>query len=86
MDVLDQILDSLRLTGGVVVDARAHGDWCMIAQFTREYCSLYFPVPGTLVGYHYIRAGNLVNDPRLTSGNVSIGEIQMPRLHLAVHA
>lgn len=59
MDILDEILDSLRLTGGVVVDARAKGDWCMISQFTREHCALYFPVPGTLIGYHYIRTGEL---------------------------
>ena len=57
MDVLEEILDSLRLTGGVVVDARASGDWCMISQFTREHCARYFPVPGSLIGYHYIRSG-----------------------------
>ena len=59
MDVLDQILDSLRLTGGVVVDARAKGEWCMISQFTHDSCAAYFPVPGTIIGYHYIRAGEL---------------------------
>ena len=59
MDVVEEILDSLRLTGGVVVDARAHGDWCMISQFTPESCARYFDVPGTLVGYHYIRTGQL---------------------------
>ena len=59
MDVLEEILDSLRLTGGVVVDARAQGDWCMISQFTRDHCALYFPVPGTLIGYHYVRTGEL---------------------------
>jgi AraC-like DNA-binding protein len=59
MDVVDEILDSLRLTGGVVVDASARGDWCMISQFTPESCARYFPVPGTLVGYHYIRSGQL---------------------------
>lgn len=59
MDVVDEILNSLRLTGGVVVDASAKGDWCMISQFTPESCARYFPVPGTLIGYHYIRSGRL---------------------------
>ena len=59
MDVLDEILGSLRLTGGVVVDARANGDWSMVSQFTAEHCAAYFPVPGTLVAYHYIRRGEL---------------------------
>ena len=59
MDVLGDILSSLHLTGGVVVDARAAGDWCMISQFTAEHCAAYFPVPGTLIAYHYVRSGEL---------------------------
>ncbi len=59
MEVLDEILGSLRLTGGVVVDCRAQGDWCMISEFTAEHCAEYFPVPGTLIGYHYVRSGEL---------------------------
>lgn len=59
MDVLGDILSSLHLTGGVVVDARVAGDWCMISQFTAEHCAKYFPVPGTLIGYHYVRTGEL---------------------------
>ena len=59
MDVLDDILSSLRLTGGVVVDARMHGDWCLVSEFTAEHCAVYFPVPGTLIAYHYVRSGEL---------------------------
>src|SRR6266496_2449759 len=59
MDVLGDILSSLHLTGGVVVDARLRGDWCMISQFTAEHCAAYFPVPGTLIAYHYVRSGEL---------------------------
>ena len=56
---LDDILSSLRLTGGVVVDAQAHGDWCMVSQFSPEHCGAYFPVPATLIGYHYVCSGEL---------------------------
>jgi pimeloyl-ACP methyl ester carboxylesterase/AraC-like DNA-binding protein len=59
VDVLGDILSSLHLTGGVVVDARCAGDWCMISQFTAQRCAQYFPVPGTLVAYHYVRSGEL---------------------------
>jgi len=59
VDVLDDILASLRLTGGVVVDAQMHDDWCLVSQFTAEHCAAYFPVPGTLIAYHYVRAGEL---------------------------
>ena len=37
MDVLDDILSSLRLSGGVVVDAEFAGDYCVPAQFTPEH-------------------------------------------------
>ena len=59
MDTLTQILTSLRLTGGVVIDMKAMGDFCLIAQFTRESCARFFPVPGTIIGYHYVRSGSL---------------------------
>jgi pimeloyl-ACP methyl ester carboxylesterase/AraC-like DNA-binding protein len=59
MDVLDDILGSMRLSGGVVVDCVAHGDWALASQFTAEHCAAYFPVPGTLIGYHYVRSGEL---------------------------
>ena len=59
VDVLDDILASLRLTGGVVVDAQMHDDWCLVSQFTAEHCAAYFPVPGTLIAYHYVREGEL---------------------------
>ncbi|HEX8841172.1 MAG TPA: alpha/beta fold hydrolase [Sphingomicrobium sp.] len=59
MDALDEILSSLRLSGGVVVDFVAQGDWCLSAQFTAEHCAAYFPVPGTLIAYHYICSGDV---------------------------
>jgi AraC-like DNA-binding protein len=76
--VVDEILASLRLTGGVVVDAQARGEWCMISQFSPEHCAVYFPVPGTLIGYHYIREGELwaevegVPPVRLRAGSVIV--------------
>jgi pimeloyl-ACP methyl ester carboxylesterase/AraC-like DNA-binding protein len=59
MDALSDILSSLHLSGGVVVDAHVAGDWCMISEFTAEHCAKYFPVPGTLIAYHYVRSGEL---------------------------
>ena len=37
MDVLDEILGSLRLTGGVVIDGAFSGDFCVLAQFTPQH-------------------------------------------------
>jgi AraC-like DNA-binding protein len=58
MDVLDEILSSLRLTGGVVIDGEFTGDFCVRAQFTPGHCAPWFPVPETLIAYHYVRAGH----------------------------
>jgi AraC-like DNA-binding protein len=60
MDVLDEILGSLRLTGGVVVDAEFSGDYCVRAEFTPAHCAPWFPTPLRLISYHYVRSGRTV--------------------------
>jgi len=60
MDVLDEILSSLRLTGGVVIDAEFSGDYCVRAQFTPDHCSPWFPTPKTLISYHFVRSGRTI--------------------------
>ena len=60
MDVLDDILGSLRLTGGVVIDGEFTGDFCVLAQFTPDHCAPFFPLPDTLISYHYVRSGRAI--------------------------
>jgi len=60
VDVLSDILGSLRLTGGVVIDADLHGDFCVRAQFTPAHCAPFFPTPDTLISYHYVRCGRMI--------------------------
>src|SRR5205823_3449610 len=60
MDVLDEILGSLRLTGGVVVDGEFSGDFCVLAQFTPNHFAPFFPIPETLISYHYVRSGQML--------------------------
>jgi pimeloyl-ACP methyl ester carboxylesterase len=57
MDVLGDILSSMRLTGGIVIDAEMAGDWCLASQFTKEHCAAFFPAPAHVIGYHYVRSG-----------------------------
>ena len=52
MDVLDEILSSLRLTGGVVIDGEFSGDFCVHAEFTPKQFAPFFPHPETLISYH----------------------------------
>jgi pimeloyl-ACP methyl ester carboxylesterase/AraC-like DNA-binding protein len=76
MDVLDEILSSLRLTGGVVIDGEFGGDFCVRAQFTPDHCAPFFPVPDTLIAYHYVRSGEMVVElDGLPPAAVSAGEI-----------
>src|SRR5918995_754687 len=60
MDVLTDILSSLRLTGGVVIDGEFSGDFCVLAQFTPDHCAPFFPMPETLIIYHYVRSGRMI--------------------------
>jgi pimeloyl-ACP methyl ester carboxylesterase/AraC-like DNA-binding protein len=59
VDVLTDILSSMRLSGGVVIDAEMAGDWCLTSQFTPEDCAAFFPMPVHVIGYHYVRSGRL---------------------------
>ena len=76
MDVLDDILGSLRLTGGVVIDGEFSGDYCVRAQFTPDHCTPFFPTPDKLISYHYIRSGRVIveveGQPPVTLGPGSI--------------
>jgi pimeloyl-ACP methyl ester carboxylesterase/AraC-like DNA-binding protein len=60
MDVLDEILSSLSLTGGVVIDGEFSGDFCLPAHFGPKHFEPFFPQPETLISYHYVRSGQMV--------------------------
>jgi pimeloyl-ACP methyl ester carboxylesterase/AraC-like DNA-binding protein len=60
LDALDQILSSLRLTGGVVIDADLTGEFSLLAQFTPDHYAPFFPQPETLISYHYVRSGRAI--------------------------
>jgi pimeloyl-ACP methyl ester carboxylesterase/DNA-binding transcriptional LysR family regulator/AraC-like DNA-binding protein len=60
LDILDDILGSLRLSGGVVIDGEFSGDFCVAAEFTPGHFEPFFPVPNKLISYHYVRSGKLI--------------------------
>src|SRR4030095_14433521 len=59
MDVLTDILESMRLSGGVVVDGSTRGDWCLLSKFNDEDRAKMAPGAAELVAYHYIRSGRV---------------------------
>jgi hypothetical protein len=60
MDPLLDILASLRLTGGVFLDAEFTAPWCVAAKVGPEDCRPFLPQPHSIVAYHYVTAGRLV--------------------------
>lgn len=78
MDVLADILSSLRLTGGVVIDGKLSGEFCVLSQFGVDQCAPFFAVPDMIIGYHYVRSGELLvqveggGEVRLGAGEVAI--------------
>ncbi len=59
VDVLDEVLDSLKLTGGVVIDGEFSRDFCVLAHFTPKHFAPFFPQPERLISYHFVRSGSL---------------------------
>jgi pimeloyl-ACP methyl ester carboxylesterase/AraC-like DNA-binding protein len=86
MDVLTQILSSLRLTGGVVIDGEFSGDFCVHAEFTPKHCAPFFPLPDRLIAYHFVRTGKMIIEvdghPPATLGPGSIAILPRNDPHL----
>lgn len=59
MSVIQQMMSAHRLVGAIVYDAVLLGDWSMLSQFDVQHCAPYFPVPESIVAYHYVRRGQL---------------------------
>ena len=60
MDPLSDIFRSLRLSGGVFLDARFTAPWCVTAQLTPEDCRAFLPKPASLIAYHVVTAGEML--------------------------
>jgi AraC-like DNA-binding protein len=59
MEVIDDVLSTMRLAGGVILDAEFRGEWAILSSFTPMACSQFFPVRGSLISYHFVREGEL---------------------------
>jgi AraC-like DNA-binding protein len=58
-DAVEDILAAMRLSGGIFVDAEFRGDFSVASHFIKDQCALYFPVTGSLIGYHFVEHGEL---------------------------
>lgn len=58
-DPVDEILSAMHLSGGVFIDAEARGNWSIASHFLPDQCAMFFPVTGSLIGYHYMVEGEM---------------------------
>jgi AraC-like DNA-binding protein len=58
-DALADVLRSVRLTGGVFLDAHFTAPWCVSAQLSARACEPFLANPVQLIAYHYVLEGRL---------------------------
>lgn len=59
MDVVDDILRSMRLTGAVFLDAEFTAPWCVTAQVGPQDCQPFMTPPAHIIAYHYVIEGGV---------------------------
>lgn len=59
-DPLADVLRSVRLTGGIFLNAHFTAPWCVTANVTAEDCRPFLADPVQLIGYHFVREGRLL--------------------------
>ncbi len=60
MDALLDLVRSMRLTGGVFLDAEFTSPWCVHSQVGPEECGRFAVSPAYVIGYHYVVEGRLL--------------------------
>jgi AraC-like DNA-binding protein len=60
MDVVLDMLQRLRLNGGLFLDAEFTAPWCVRAQVGPEDCLPFVPQPRHIIAYHYVTEGELL--------------------------
>ncbi|MDZ7750624.1 MAG: AraC family transcriptional regulator [Gammaproteobacteria bacterium] len=76
MDMLVELLQGTRLSGGIFLDVEFTAPWCVSAKVEPEDCSPHAPVPRHIIAYHYVTEGQaLVGVEGLPAMAVRAGDI-----------
>jgi AraC-like DNA-binding protein len=76
IDPLSDLLRSVRLTGGVFLDARLSAPWSIASRVEPGDCTPFMLAPTQLIAYHFIISGSLrVEIPEEPAIDVNAGEI-----------
>lgn len=57
VDPLTDIVNALRLTGGVFLEAEFTAPWAIKSQVTSEDCKPFMPIPKQIIAYHVVVEG-----------------------------
>ena len=60
IDPLSDVLHSVRLKGGIFLDARFTAPWCVHTNILAEDCGAFPVKPPLLIAYHFVIAGKLL--------------------------
>jgi AraC-like DNA-binding protein len=60
VDPLTEVLRSVRLTGGLFLDARFTAPWCVTSRITAEDCRPFLASPAQVIAYHFVIEGRLL--------------------------
>jgi AraC-like DNA-binding protein len=60
VDPLSEALRSVRLTGGIFLDAHFTAPWCVSTRVSGEDCKPVLPAPAQIIAYHFIIRGTLL--------------------------
>jgi AraC-like DNA-binding protein len=60
MDLLADVLRTVRLTGGVFLDAQLTAPWCVSSKTFADDCGLYVAKPVQIIAYHVVIAGSML--------------------------
>lgn len=59
-DPLSEVLRSVRLTGGIFLDAHFTAPWCVLSKLTADDCRFALVTATQVIAYHFIIDGTLV--------------------------
>ena len=60
IDPLSEVLRSVRLTGGIFLDAHFTAPWCVHTKILAEDCGAFLVKPPLLIAYHFVIAGKFL--------------------------
>ena len=76
IDPLSEVLRSVRLTGGIFLDAHFTAPWCVHTKILAEYCGSFLVKPQLLIAYHFVIEGkSLLSTDGEPAVEVRAGEI-----------